>query len=278
MQNGRSHDRHAPDGAKRLNGLAPRSSMRQGPSQPGPVQDVLHQMRSSLDALDATFQNINDQTRDVATLAIADPSTQLHNLELEMHDQDRRQAQKIDEIKELIQQVVANQVAEQIKRLFANEIESLIQREVNRQVALQLETHIPNGLLQQVDEQKRQLVDVDRSLHNAEARRINNLIKSSNLNEPLRGLLRTSGKPSDIFPRDLMDLFNRDDAAIKRLLKEFDLSDSGSREKNLNTFMSFIGVAFQLITAPASAPTTPTNNNTNNNNVNNVNATNRRIR
>jgi hypothetical protein len=227
-------------------------------------------MRSSLDALDATFLNIQDQTQNVSSLTIVDPSTQLQNLELEMQEQDRRQAQKIDEIKDLIQQVVANQVAEQIKRLFANEIEAMIQREVNRQVAHQLEAHIPHGLQQQVDDQKRQLVDVDRSLHNAEARRINNLIKSSNLNEPLRGLLKASGKPSELFPRDLLDLFNRDDVALKRLLKEFDLIDTNSREKNLNTFMSYIGVAFQLITAPTSNPPTPTNH-VNVNNVTNPN-------
>jgi len=254
MQNG---SRLHPDPLRRATngGGATRS---QGPPPPSPVVDVLHQMRSSLDALDATFLNLNDQTQSVAALQIVDPGLQRQNLEMEMQEQDKRQGEKISEIKDLIQRVVANQVAEQIKKMFANEIESLVQREVELRVSQQMAKHIPAGLQNQVDEQKRQLIEVDRNLHNGEARRVNALIKSSNLNEGLRPLLRTNGRQSDLFPHDLMELFARDDNNIRKLLRDFELQESSSsREKNLNTFMQFCGVTFQLIPAPPSTPNTP---------------------
>jgi len=95
---------------------------------------------------------------------------------------------------------------------------------------------------------KQRLEEVHISLQNAEARRANALLRSSHLMDPLQPLLRPTGTISPRFPRDLTALFALDGSAAKALSLEYGLPDGGdARERNLNRFMQFCGVSYQMV-------------------------------
>lgn len=84
-----------------------------------------------------------------------------------------------------------------------------------------------------------------------EARRANALLRSSHLKDPLHPLIGPQGVISPNFPRDLTALFALDAAAAKALNEEYGLPDIGeSRERNLNRFMQYCGVAYQMVSLP----------------------------
>jgi hypothetical protein len=82
------------------------------------VHDVLQQMRSTLGTLEVrpisvacalyilmalrlqtSLSNLGDHSQNVSKIQIVDPSVQLQSLEREMAEQDRRQGQKIDQVR-----------------------------------------------------------------------------------------------------------------------------------------------------------------------------------
>jgi len=99
------------------------------------------------------------------------------------------------------------------------------------------------------------LHDLSQIIFCREARRHNALIRSNNLQDPLRPLLPPAsatshgqtapGSPSALFPSTLTALFSVSTGTARSLMKEYGLEAEegpGSREKNLNKFMGFIGV------------------------------------
>jgi len=149
--------------------------------------------------------------------------------------------------------VLREQIVEHLRGRVYEMVRERVARDVAAQVAQELEEQIPMTLRDEVKDHKRELEEVRRSLHNSEARRANANLRSSNLHEPLRPLLRTNGQPCTIFPRDLASLFGQNSAAARQLVLEYDIEPSETREANLNKFMAHIGVAFQLIPASSAS-------------------------
>lgn len=59
----------------------------------------------------------------------------------------------------------------------------------------------------------------------------------------------TDGTVSRHYPKDLESLFKLDDEITKALMSDYKLphSDSDSQDHNLNRFMRFCGVQYQLV-------------------------------
>lgn len=152
-------------------------------------------------------------------------------------------------------------VSNDIDRQLEDMIQSLVAEEIARQ--------IPQSLRDQIMDHKRHLEEVHVNLQNAcapaflclrvsvlvpdfsdssEARRANALLRSTHLKDPLHPLLKANGEVSAKFPRDLTALFALDAAEAKALSSEYGLPDIGdSRERNLNRFMQFCGVSYQMV-------------------------------
>lgn len=94
------------------------------------------------------------------------------------------------------------------------------------------------------------------------------MIRASNLDDPLALIVTPDGDESPLFPRDLRTLFGYDrepafciphlqvsnvlfkDEKTKKLLHDFGLQESGTRERDINKFMAHLGIQFHLIPVP----------------------------
>ncbi|KAG8901772.1 hypothetical protein FRB99_005110 [Tulasnella sp. 403] len=164
---------------------------------------------------------------------------------------DQKNETRTEEIKTLLRarhyDVIHEEIIPYIRQVVAQEVDRQIETAVREVVAEELGYLVPDPLQIQIREHTEQLEEIQISLRNAEARRQNSLLRSTYLNDPLHPLLKPSGKVSPNFPRDLATLFELDGAAAKALNMEYGLQDVGDgREKNLNRFMQFIGVPYQM--------------------------------
>lgn len=213
------------------------------------VQEILGTMKGALAALGMTFDSLGEQTSRVAALGpVLENANQINALRKHIQQQDIRQEQKIEEIKALLKDVLQHEIVDHLRYKVAEHINNVIEEQVRAQVEYQLTYHIPETLQEQVSDQKRQLDEVKRALHNSESRRRNALLRSNHLNEPLRPLYMSNGEVSVSFPKDLPALFALDGQTARQLLADYGLTDFGdSREKNLNKLMQFCGVAYQMV-------------------------------
>ncbi|KZT41949.1 hypothetical protein SISSUDRAFT_981080 [Sistotremastrum suecicum HHB10207 ss-3] len=173
------------------------------------------------------------------------------SLRRQLAAQDKRQEDRLEEIKYLLKDVLKEQIIEHLKKQVEAQIADTIAAEVQESVAAELKDHIPASLQDQVMEHKRQLDEVQRALHNSEARRANALLRSTHLQDPLHPLLMSNDEVSPRFPKDLSGLFALDSTTAKALAEDYELPDvSESRERNLNRLMVFLGVAYQMVWIP----------------------------
>ncbi|EJD46836.1 hypothetical protein AURDEDRAFT_113523 [Auricularia subglabra TFB-10046 SS5] len=220
------------------------------------VNELLSNMKNALQSLGMTFDTLGEHTSRVAAIAPQiETQDQIKSLKRHMRVQDKRYDDSLAEVKDLLKDVLQNQLMDFMREKVDEAIDTVFAEEVERLVALELEEHLPTALQEQLHEHRAQLEEVQRSLHNSEARRANALLRYSNMHEPLHALVTNTGQVSAQFPRDLAELFAMDGATAKALVMEYQLPDSSeSRERNLNRIMQFCGVMYQMVpTVPAPA-------------------------
>ncbi|KAI0785869.1 hypothetical protein C8Q75DRAFT_722196 [Abortiporus biennis] len=119
---------------------------------------------------------------------------------------------------------------------------------VKEQVTEELPKFFPKELQEEVEHYRQELEQVQQALHNSESRLANSVLRSTNLKEPIHTIYKIDGTISENFPRDVNSLFNMDTETSQRLMEEYGLEDiSQSRERNLNRFMQFCGIGYQLV-------------------------------
>lgn len=215
------------------------------------VKDLLTMMKTTLGTLGQTFETLTDQANKVSTLGpTVDSAHQIQSLRRQMRTHDKRQENRIAEVKHMVTDLLKDQIADHMRAQIAEQIRTEIAVQVRQQVAAQLKEHLPVSLEQQAEESKRQLAEVRNSLVNSEARRANSVLRANNIDDPLAVVLKPTGEASALFPRDLKTLFGYDGAASKQLVQDYHLPEADQREKNLNKFMSHIGIPFHLIPVP----------------------------
>ncbi|KAG8955588.1 hypothetical protein FRC04_007579 [Tulasnella sp. 424] len=233
------------------------------------MKDVLTSMRETLETLGVTFDNLDNAGKRVAGLgADFDHSAQIASLKRHMLSGDSKHQQKIDEIKcrtyvlspvgnksniycaVLLKDSLKDDVVPYVNAVISNDIDRQLEDMIQSLVAEEIARQIPQSLRDQIMDHKRHLEEVHVNLQNAEARRANALLRSTHLKDPLHPLLKANGEVSAKFPRDLTALFALDAAEAKALSSEYGLPDIGdSRERNLNRFMQFCGVSYQMTPA-----------------------------
>jgi len=222
------------------------------------LHELVTTMKGTLDHLGGVFDSLGEQTARVASLGPALHAThQIRQLKKQMVVQDRRQEERIQEIKTLLRDVLKEQIAEHLRVHVTRIIREQVQAKVKEQVAAQLSAQFPEALRIQVTQHKDQLQNVKRGLWDANARRHNSQFKSHQLAEPLQPLLMPDGNPSEKFPKTLGEMFAVDAATAKQLAIDYALPVSegpNEREDNLNVFMHHIGTAFHMLPPPPRPP------------------------
>lgn len=218
--------------------------------------EIIAAMKDSLGNLGKTFDSLGEQTVQMVKLGGELETAKLINsVRKDMQDQDQKHEAQIEEIKDLLQEVLEADVVDHLKNLIKQQILEDIGELVKQQVAEQLPHYIPQELQDEVATYQRQLQEVERALHNSESRRINIHLRTSQNQDRLCAILKSDGAVSPLFPRTLNELFSMNDATAKRLMREYELEDiSESRERNVNRFMQFCGVSYQLVPSTPGAP------------------------
>ncbi|KAG8684282.1 hypothetical protein FRC09_015492 [Ceratobasidium sp. 395] len=226
------------------------SSM-QSPDVAG-LEQLRQTMQATMGMLGSTFDYLGEQTARVATLGPAvEASHQIHQLRRQVHAQDRKQEERMQEIKSLLQDVLKEQIAEHLRAHVFEMIREKVEEHVADKVKAALTQQISEKLRQQVREHRQHLAEVKRCLHNSESRRANATLRNhgSAIREPLHELLMADGNPSELWPQDLAQLFGYSNDTAKRLLDDYELTyaHDDPTERMLNKFMAHIGVGFQMV-------------------------------
>ncbi|KAF8740527.1 hypothetical protein RHS02_04508, partial [Rhizoctonia solani] len=235
------------------------------------LEQLRQTMQATLGMLGTTFDYLGEQTGRVAQLGPAvEASHQIHQLRRQVHAQgmfllwmipsrvlyfffhlDRKQEERMQEIKSLLQDVLKDQIAEHLRAHVFEMIREKVEEYVADKVREQLQKQIPDALREQVKDHRRHLAEVKRCLNNSEARRANATLRNhgSAIREPLHALLMTDGNVSDLWPADLAQLFGYSNDTAKRLLDDYELTYASDdpTERMLNKFMAHIGVGFQMV-------------------------------
>ncbi|KAJ7747755.1 hypothetical protein B0H16DRAFT_1554461 [Mycena metata] len=212
-------------------------------------QSLIENMKSMLGALDLTLGELHGQTVQIALLG-GDPQVtrDIENLQRQLADHDRRQAEGIQEVKLILDHVLSSEVVELLKKQVEDDIAREVDQLVAEQVALCLKDHIPQDLQDQVAEQQNILEEVRRDLHNSESRRSNATLREDHEDDTLQVIYKADGSVPEAYPSNLQALLHMDGATSRRLMMEYELPDcSESRERNLNRLMQFLGVKYQLV-------------------------------
>ncbi|KAH9940436.1 uncharacterized protein BXZ73DRAFT_98870 [Epithele typhae] len=220
----------------------------------GTVQEFIGTMRATYRTLDATFSTLHDQSARISELG---PTTEAVDAEVvllrdQLSAHQRAQTERVDAIKYILKNDVKRQAAETLKSQIHESIRLEIEREVKRQVDDQIGEHIPVPLPQQREDFQMEIADVRRALDNAEARRHNATIRPSpdSLKDDLAVVFKPDGSRSKLYPANLNSLFAYSALQARQLLRDFELHDDGMLERNLNRFMSHIGIRFELVPVP----------------------------
>ncbi|KAJ3484039.1 hypothetical protein NLI96_g5912 [Meripilus lineatus] len=223
------------------------------PADTAQVREMLGMMKATLGQLDQTFRTLNEQSAKVSKLgpSMQSAATQIQALRHQIRKQDRKQELRVQEVKTLIQEQLKEKLARDMQSFITEEIKRETAIQVKEQVGLQLREHLPYSLEDQLVGSQKQLIEVKQALVNSEARRTNSNLRQDNLNDPLEVVLRPDGTKSAVYPVNLNSLFYYSPEMLKRLLRDYSLQEDSKKEKNLNRFMSHIGIQFQLIPIPS---------------------------
>ncbi|KAI0343513.1 hypothetical protein BDW22DRAFT_1428102 [Trametopsis cervina] len=219
------------------------------------VNETIALMKASLGNLGHVFDTIGQQTTQMIQIGgELETAQHLNKVRREMEESGRKQEASIEEIKALLENALQHEIIEHLRELIEAGVMEQIDDIVQEQVAAELPRLIPQSLQDEVANHQRQLEDVQKALHNSESRRANALLRTTKLTEPLHTIYKHDGTISSLFPKSLQTLFAMDSESAQQLLEEYGMSDiSESRERNLNRFMQFCGVTYQLKVLSANA-------------------------
>ncbi|CAL1711972.1 unnamed protein product [Somion occarium] len=214
------------------------------------VTKTLQEMKGSLGNLGAMLDAVGQNTAHMVQIGgEIETARHLNKVRQDLAEQDRRQEAQIEEIKAVLQKALEYDVIEHLRQLIDAGIMEQIDELVKEQVAAQLPSYFPQELQDELDRHMFELDQVQRALHNSESRRANSQLRSNHLKDPLHTIYKSDGTISPHFPRDVHSLFSMDADTAKSLMEEYGLTDiSESRERNVNRFMQFCGVTYQLVT------------------------------
>jgi len=224
------------------------------PPEVAAANEILQTMKTALGALGNTFDSMGAQSAQMAVLGSElEIAQHLNSLRSIMRQQDQRQEDGIAEIQELLRDLMEVQIMKHLQQEVETEIEMQIEETVKQQVANKLEEYIPKALQDELAERKQELEQVQQALHNSESRRANAELRSSDTDGVLHTIYQPNGEISTLFPKNLMNLFTLSAQVAKQLLIDYEQQDvSDSRERNLNRFIQFCGVSYQVV--PANQP------------------------
>ncbi|KAJ3555281.1 hypothetical protein NM688_g2662 [Phlebia brevispora] len=230
------------------------------------VNDTITTMKASLADLGQLFDSLGQRTSRAAQSNEESETTKhLNKVRKEMDESDRRHQEQVDQIQAMIGNILEHEVITQLRDLIKTGVIEQIDDAVEKEVAVELARLRPQAMQSEVHKHRKELELVQKELHNSyvqsvsvraaadalerdsESRRLNALLRTNKIVEELHTLYRSDGIVSPAFPKTLQALISLDGDTAKQLMKEYEIEEvSDSRERNVNRFMQFVGVVYQL--------------------------------
>ncbi|KAJ3575276.1 hypothetical protein NP233_g1194 [Leucocoprinus birnbaumii] len=221
------------------------------------TKEVYDSLSHALNNLAGNYDALQGKSMQVAMKGTEmENSEDIKELRQQMKDQDLRHKESMEEIQNMIDQILQNE-GDDMRKQVSQEIAEQIDELVKDQVAHCLKDHMPEDLGFELEENKREYADLQHALHNSyndtgnlgsESRRLNGTLRASKPDDVLHTILMSNGSVSGRFPKDLNALFELDADAVKALMADYDLNGvTDSRDNNLNKFMQFCGVRYQMV-------------------------------
>ncbi|CCM05878.1 uncharacterized protein FIBRA_08115 [Fibroporia radiculosa] len=216
--------------------------------------ETLETLKGSLMALGNTFDALSDQATQMVLLGgELQAAGGISSIKNELQAQDRKHSESIEEVKALMKSVLENDVIEHLRQLIEDGLLEEIDEIVEEHVAKLLPHFVPQNLRDEIAEYKQKLEKMEWELHNSESRRLNAQLRTSRMHEAVHKIYKLDGTVSTLFPKDFGSLFSMDAETAKALVEEYELPGlSKSRDHNLNHFMQFCGIVYQLVRSPRS--------------------------
>lgn len=214
------------------------------------VHDLMAVMKQTMGALEGTFEALNQTSQRVEELQnepALDAVKQIGDLRKQLVKRDRRQEAKMQEIEQLLREVLQHEIVEYLKGQIAQQIEDVIAAEVEEQVALQLGRHIPPQIQESFAANQRQLDEVQFTMKNGEARRANGQLRANNLQGPMAPMMPPNGVVPEDFPDTMATLLAMDGEKVIGLLNHYEITPASTREDNLNKFMRYCNIGYQVV-------------------------------
>ncbi|KAI0800404.1 hypothetical protein C8Q74DRAFT_1314011 [Fomes fomentarius] len=241
------------------------------PAEVTAAAEIIEKMKGSLSSLGKTLDSLGNQTVQMIQVGgEAQIAHQIGSLRKHMDAQEKKQDEQIIEIEGdwasflparilvdrfmriytgILKEVLEQDIIEHLTALIEGGIISEIDALVEEQVALQLPEYIPQELQDELRDQRKQLEEVQKALHNSESRRANATLRSHKLHERVHNLFNIHGEVSKDFPRTLGDMFSISADTAASLMKDYGLGEpTPSRERNINRIMQHCGIQYQLLT------------------------------
>ncbi|EKM53463.1 uncharacterized protein PHACADRAFT_259872 [Phanerochaete carnosa HHB-10118-sp] len=169
------------------------------------VDELLGTMRQMLGTLSSTVDTLGEQTIKVATLPAAMAAVhQIASAKDQLDAHQKQQEENMMAFKQLLLDEVRTRLYTRLKDTASAIVQEIIQKEIAERVRKQLRMQIPQSMRDEVLRYKHQIMEVQVSLRNSEARRHNALIRTNSPEEPLRPLLRPPPSLEELFARDTL--------------------------------------------------------------------------
>jgi len=210
------------------------------------MKGLLGQVEEASGSLGDTFGELQDLTMQVALHGEPRMTEEINKLLEQMETQERMHREGIAEIHLILNDYLEKQFLNHLEAQAQQGIDREIDELVREQVASYLEVHIPQDLQDEVGRTQRELEDLGIQLHNSESRRANALLRSNHPDDSIHAVYMSNGEVSSHFPKTLRDLFNLNEMC-KTLAFDYELPVSDARDHNLNLFMQFCGVTYQVV-------------------------------
>ncbi|KAF9075656.1 hypothetical protein BDP27DRAFT_1415427 [Rhodocollybia butyracea] len=201
-------------------------------------------MKESLDNLDGILNRFMARHESTDSDQLSD---ELKGIRNELNVIQKTQSDGTEFINLLMQDLLAAKSIEVLQKQVDEEIKADMDKVVKEEVDAYFRTAVPSQLVKNLKDRKLELEKARRDLHNSESKRLNALLREKNLHSPLHTLYRSNGSVSDHFPKSLDELFSMDAATCKALVNDYEIENSTSRDGNLNRFMVFCGVQYQMV-------------------------------
>ncbi|KAF8911549.1 hypothetical protein CPB84DRAFT_929794 [Gymnopilus junonius] len=212
------------------------------------ARSYISEIRRPIGELTAAVDALQGQTMQIALLGEPGTKQEISDLRDQMRNQDKRHREGLVEIQNILDDLLDNQVKADMRKQVEQEIATRIDELVKEHVAKCLKVHIPQELQDEVASSKRELEELNIRLHNSESRRANGNLRHNKADDLLATMLMLDGTVSLRYPKDLRGLFELDGETTKALMVDYALPElTESRDRNLNKFMQFCGVRYQLV-------------------------------